>query len=196
MLLATPNWQTPMPSHPGTPNWQTHMPSHSATPNWQTPILSHPHDVGLVNLNILNRERKETHPSMYKRSPYMDLPRTTVLPKKGGDKTMNKGKNANVSPFNLGNAFVDDNVGADDVMFIGSRKSDNYFMYENVDPSKARRIYGVLGVSVTPLSNLFRLSYDGLFSSKDLLAKTSSAFVYGWLSFSGTAQHSALVVRG
>ncbi|GJY08073.1 hypothetical protein Tco_0375127, partial [Tanacetum coccineum] len=137
--MATPNWQTPMPSHSGTPNWQTNMPSHSATLNWQIPIPSHPHDVGIVNSNILNRERREARPSMYKQSPYMDFPPTTILPKKRGDKTMNKGKNANVSPFNLGNVFVDDNVGADDVMFMGSHETDNYFMYENVDPSKVRQ---------------------------------------------------------
>ncbi|GJZ89968.1 hypothetical protein Tco_0661895 [Tanacetum coccineum] len=29
--------------------------------------------------------------------------------------------------------------GADDVMFMGLRETDNYFMYENVDPSKVRR---------------------------------------------------------
>nr|GFB54302.1 hypothetical protein [Tanacetum cinerariifolium] len=35
------------------------------------------------------------------------------------------GKNVNVSSFNLGNAFVDDNVGADDVMIMGARETDN-----------------------------------------------------------------------
>ncbi|GJR54278.1 hypothetical protein Tco_1404799 [Tanacetum coccineum] len=33
--MATPNWQTPMLSHPGTSNWQTQMPSRSDTTNWQ-----------------------------------------------------------------------------------------------------------------------------------------------------------------
>nr|GEU39794.1 transposon Ty3-I Gag-Pol polyprotein [Tanacetum cinerariifolium] len=134
--MATMNWQTPMPSHPGTPNWQTHMPSHSATLNWQTPIPSHPYDVGLVNPNILNRDNREPRSSMYRQSPYMDLPPTTVLRKKRADKTKNTGKNANVSPLNLGNALFDDKVGADDVMFMGERQTDNYFMYENVDPNK------------------------------------------------------------
>nr|GFA09430.1 phospholipase-like protein [Tanacetum cinerariifolium] len=89
-----------------------------------------------VNLNILNRERREACPSTYRRIQYMDLPRTMVLPKKRGDKTKNKGKNANVSPLNLGNAFVDDNIGADDVLIMGEHETDNYFVYENVDPSK------------------------------------------------------------
>nr|GEZ64633.1 hypothetical protein [Tanacetum cinerariifolium]GEZ64642.1 hypothetical protein [Tanacetum cinerariifolium] len=72
-----------------------------ATPNWQTPMPSHP-----------------------------------VLPKKHGDKTKNKGKNANVPPLNLGNAFADANVGGDDVMIMGECEAGSYFMYENVDPSK------------------------------------------------------------
>ncbi|GKF12011.1 hypothetical protein Tco_0049937, partial [Tanacetum coccineum] len=58
---------------------------------------------------------------MYRRTPYMDLPPTTVVPKKCGDKTKNKVKNANVSHLNLGNTFVEDNVGGDDVMFLGER---------------------------------------------------------------------------
>nr|GEW02296.1 hypothetical protein [Tanacetum cinerariifolium] len=98
-----------MSSHPGTSNWQSQMPSHSATPNWQPPIPLHPHDSGLLNPNILNRERREVRPSMYRRTPYMDMPPTTVLPKKRDDKTKNKVKNANISPLNFGNAFADDN---------------------------------------------------------------------------------------
>ncbi|GJX04284.1 retrotransposon protein, putative, ty1-copia subclass, partial [Tanacetum coccineum] len=55
------------------------------------------------------------------------------------DKTKNKVKNANVSPLNLGNAFADDNVGGDDVMFLGEQYTGNYLLYENVDPSKVMR---------------------------------------------------------
>ncbi|GKD00832.1 hypothetical protein Tco_1171106, partial [Tanacetum coccineum] len=77
--MATPNWQTPMPSQPGSSNWQSQMPSQSATPNWEPRILScpgtsywqsqmpshwatpnwqpssplHPHDAGLFNPVIL-----------------------------------------------------------------------------------------------------------------------------------------------
>ncbi|GKD91519.1 phospholipase-like protein, partial [Tanacetum coccineum] len=70
---------------------------------------------------------------------YTDLPLTTVLPKKRGDKTKNKVKNANVSPLNHGNAFADDNVGGGDVMFLGEHDTGNYLVYENVDPSKVMR---------------------------------------------------------
>ncbi|GKB01216.1 hypothetical protein Tco_0829260 [Tanacetum coccineum] len=133
---ATPNWKPPIPSHIGTSNWHSQMPSHSDTPNWQPPIPSHPHDVGLFNPNILNRARRKPRPSIYRQSPYMDLPPTTVLPKKRVDKTKNKGKNANVSPLNLGNAFVDYNVGGDDVMITGEHETGIYFTYENMDPNK------------------------------------------------------------
>ncbi|GKB11941.1 phospholipase-like protein [Tanacetum coccineum] len=129
--MGTPNWQTPMPSPPGTFNYQSQMPSHSATPylqppmhsgnpNLQTPISSHPDDAGFLN----------------PRTPYMDLPPTTVLPKKRGDRTKNKVKNVNLSPLNLGNAFANDNVGDDDVMFLGGQFTGNYLEYDNVDPSK------------------------------------------------------------
>ncbi|GKB85730.1 phospholipase-like protein, partial [Tanacetum coccineum] len=130
--MATPNWKTPMPSHPGTSNWQTQMPSRLATLNLQTPMASHPHDAGLFNL-------KGSSPNMYRRTPYMDLPPTTVVPKKRGDKTKNKVQNANLSSLNLENAFADDNVRGDDVMFLGEHDTGNCLVYENVDPSKVRR---------------------------------------------------------
>nr|GEV63514.1 phospholipase-like protein [Tanacetum cinerariifolium] len=75
---------------------------------------------------------------MYRRTPYMDLPPTTVLTNKRGDKTKNKVKNANVSPLNLGNTFADDNVGGDNIMFLGEHDSSNYLVYKNVDPSKSQ----------------------------------------------------------
>nr|GFC36617.1 hypothetical protein [Tanacetum cinerariifolium] len=59
-----------------------------------------------------------------------------LLPKKRGDKTKNKGKNANASPLNLRNAFADDNVGGEDVMIMGECETGNYFVYENVDSNK------------------------------------------------------------
>nr|GEU80641.1 hypothetical protein [Tanacetum cinerariifolium] len=73
------------------------------------------------NQNIMNRPRREHHPSIYRKCPYMDFPPTTVLPKKRGGKSKNKGKKANVSPFNLGNAFNDGDVEGDDVMITGEQ---------------------------------------------------------------------------
>ncbi|GJT07698.1 putative ribonuclease H-like domain-containing protein, partial [Tanacetum coccineum] len=90
-------------------------------------------------LNILNRARREAHPSMYMLSPYTDLPPSTVVPKKHGDKTKNKSKNANLSAFNLGNAFDEDNVRGDDLIFLGEHDTGHCLVYENVDPSKVRR---------------------------------------------------------
>nr|GEW09490.1 hypothetical protein [Tanacetum cinerariifolium] len=69
----------------------------------------------------------------------VDLPPTTILPKKRGDKTKNKVKNANLSPLNLGNAFANDSVGDDDVMFLGGQFTGNYLAYDNVDPAKVMR---------------------------------------------------------
>ncbi|GKD36662.1 phospholipase-like protein [Tanacetum coccineum] len=48
----------------------------------------------------------------------------------------NKGRNANVAPFKLGNAFVDDNEVDGEVIITGVRDTDDYIVYENVDPSK------------------------------------------------------------
>nr|GEV17910.1 reverse transcriptase [Tanacetum cinerariifolium] len=59
-----------------------------------------------------------------------------VLPKKLGDKSRNKGTNVNVSPFNLGNAIVDDNVDAEEVMITGVYLTDDHIVYENLDHSK------------------------------------------------------------
>nr|GEV98867.1 hypothetical protein [Tanacetum cinerariifolium] len=70
-------------------------------------------------LNMLNQERREQRPNIYKRTSYMDLSPTIVLPKKCGDRNKNNAKSANLSPLNLGNAFANDNVGDDDVMFLG-----------------------------------------------------------------------------
>ncbi|GJY69059.1 hypothetical protein Tco_0472041 [Tanacetum coccineum] len=115
------------------------MPSRLATPNWQTPIPSHHHDAGLFNLNILNRARREARPRMYMLSPYTNLPPSTVVPKKHDNKTKNKSKNANLSAFNLGNAFDEDNVRGDDLMFLGEHETGHCLVYENVDPGKVRR---------------------------------------------------------
>nr|GFC57506.1 hypothetical protein [Tanacetum cinerariifolium] len=69
----------------------------------------------------------------------MELPHTTVLPKKRGDRAKNKVNNANLSPLYLGNAFANDNVGDDDVMFLGGRFTSNYLCYDNVDRNKVTR---------------------------------------------------------
>ncbi|GJZ16686.1 hypothetical protein Tco_0552809 [Tanacetum coccineum] len=139
-----------MPSHLGTSNYQSQMPTCSATPYWQPPmhlgnsnlqppITSHPDDVGFLEPNILNRGRREQRPNIYLRTPFMKLPPTTVLPKKRGDRAKNKVKNANLSPLNLGNVFANDNVGDDDVMFLGGRFTGNYLCYDNVDRNKVTR---------------------------------------------------------
>nr|GEW43163.1 hypothetical protein [Tanacetum cinerariifolium] len=66
--------------------------------------------------NLMNRERRVARPSI-----------------------KNKGRNANVTPFNLRNAFVDDNEVNDEVLITGIHDTDDYIVYENVDPNKVRR---------------------------------------------------------
>nr|GEU62461.1 hypothetical protein [Tanacetum cinerariifolium] len=137
-MLSQPgssNWQTPMHSQPGSSNWQRQMPAHSATPYWQPAIPSHPgtynwqspipsymgnsnlqppfgrHDdvSGLFDQNLLNRGKREQRPSIYKRSPFIEQPPSTVLPKQRGNKTKKNVKKSNLSPLNLGNALDDEN---------------------------------------------------------------------------------------
>ncbi|GJW69764.1 phospholipase-like protein [Tanacetum coccineum] len=128
--------QTPMPSHPATPNWQNPMPQPGYVP-WSSQYGSSYHrDVGLVNSNLMNREMREACPSIYLQSPFTGLPPTTVLSKKRGDKSRNKGTNPDVAPFNLKNAIIDDNVVVEEVMITGACQTDDYIVYENVDPSK------------------------------------------------------------
>ncbi|GJW75596.1 hypothetical protein Tco_0134966 [Tanacetum coccineum] len=202
--IGTPtNWQTPMPSQPGPSNWQSQMPAQSATPywqpafpshpgtyNWQSPIPSHMGNTNLqppierhhvapdiFNQNILNRRKREQRPSYYKQSPYMEQPPTTILPKQHGNKKKNNVTKTNLSPLNLGNAFADENVGGDDVVFLGGRFTGNYLVYENVDPQKVRREHYITLQEFLNISCVLRLLYEGLFSSSNLLATTSSTFV-------------------
>nr|GEW78965.1 RNA-directed DNA polymerase, eukaryota, reverse transcriptase zinc-binding domain protein [Tanacetum cinerariifolium] len=135
---ATPFMQPAMSSHPGTYNWQSHIPSHMGNPNSQTPIETHPDGAGLLDHNIPNRGKREQRPSMYRRTPYVKQPSTTVLPKQRGNKNKNKVHKATVLPLNLGNVFDDDNEGSDDIMFVGGQFTSNMLVYENVDPNKTR----------------------------------------------------------
>nr|GEV53878.1 hypothetical protein [Tanacetum cinerariifolium] len=64
-------------------------------------------------------------------SPYMPLLATTVAPKKQVDKSRNKTRNANILAFDLGKAVVDD-----EVMITCARATDDYVLFENMDPNK------------------------------------------------------------
>nr|GEV93768.1 hypothetical protein [Tanacetum cinerariifolium] len=128
----TPYWQNPLPSHPGTSNWQSQMPSQSEI-KFGNPLSRR------INMMMSYSTWREHHPSIYRQNPYMDLPPTMVLPKKRGGKSKNKGKKANVSPFNSRNAFKDGDVEGDNVMIMGEQDTGIYFTYENVDPDKVNR---------------------------------------------------------
>ncbi|GJS68765.1 hypothetical protein Tco_0683330 [Tanacetum coccineum] len=105
------------------------MPAYTPTPNWQPPIPSHPGDVGLCD----PRPRRVHRPSVYIQSPYTPLPTTTELHKKRVGRTKKNSKNDNLSSSNLGNAFAHDNVGGDDVLITGIHDTGIYFTYENVN---------------------------------------------------------------
>nr|GEU99757.1 hypothetical protein [Tanacetum cinerariifolium] len=77
----------------------------------EPPIKRHHDAAGLFNQNILNRGKREQRPRFYKRTPYMEKPPTTVLPKQHGNKNKNNLMKANLSPLNLRNAFDDENEG-------------------------------------------------------------------------------------
>ncbi|GJU72725.1 hypothetical protein Tco_1264130 [Tanacetum coccineum] len=131
--MGTPiNRQTPRPSQASSSNWQSQMPTYTPSPIWQPHIPSHPGDVGLCD----PRPRREQRPSVYMQSPYTPLPPTTELPKKRVGITKKKCKNDNLSPLNLGNAFVYDNARGDGVVITGVHDTGIYFTYENVDPNK------------------------------------------------------------
>nr|GEZ16189.1 phospholipase-like protein [Tanacetum cinerariifolium] len=122
--MCTPtNWQTSIPLQPGSSNWQSQMLAYTPTPNWQPPISSHLGDAGSCDP-----------------SPYTSLPATTELPKKLVGRTKKNSKNDNLSPLNLGNAFVHDNVGGEDVLITGVHDTGIYFTYENVNPYKRQLV--------------------------------------------------------
>ncbi|GJS85189.1 hypothetical protein Tco_0751730 [Tanacetum coccineum] len=106
---ATPYWQPVIPSHPGTYNWQRPIPSHMGNPNLQPPIERHHDAAGLFDQNILNPEKREQRPNINMRSPFMEQPPSTVLPKQRGNKTKKNVKKSNLSHLNLVNALDDDN---------------------------------------------------------------------------------------
>ncbi|GJU12751.1 hypothetical protein Tco_1135147 [Tanacetum coccineum] len=72
-------------------------------------------------------------------SPFTCMPTTTVAPKKGANNIRNTTRNAKVSPFNLGKASIDLNSPVGELMYMGSRATDDYISLHNVDPNKVVR---------------------------------------------------------
>ncbi|GKB25403.1 phospholipase-like protein [Tanacetum coccineum] len=73
-------------------------------------------------------------------SPYTHLPPTTVVPQKRAEKSKKKTSTANIFAFDLGKAIGDDNARYDDVRITGARTTGDFISYENVDPSKVKRL--------------------------------------------------------
>ncbi|GJX68209.1 hypothetical protein Tco_0303936 [Tanacetum coccineum] len=134
--LTTPHIMTPR-AQQGFVLWSsTYQATFDPRPQYGS---SHNHDVGGVILDVMNRERRESRPSIFLQSPCMPLPATTVAPKKRVDKSRNKTRNVDVLTFDLGNEVVDDNAVDDEVMIMGARATDDYVLFENVDPNKVKR---------------------------------------------------------
>ncbi|GJV24881.1 hypothetical protein Tco_1377576 [Tanacetum coccineum] len=103
---------------------------------------SHTRDVGGVILDVMNRERRDCRLGIFLRSPYTHLPPTTVVPQKQAEKSKKNIITANISAFDLGKAVGDDNArdDDDDVRITGARTTGDFISYENVDPSKVKRL--------------------------------------------------------
>ncbi|GKD07145.1 hypothetical protein Tco_1186830 [Tanacetum coccineum] len=154
------------PSHPDTPHIETLMaqpgfascssrypPSHLGTPYVGTPLAlqgfapwssnyrpSHNRDVVGVNLDAMQREKRDTHPSKYFLSPYTCLPKTTVAPKKRANNNRKTTRNDEILAFDLGKAGIDLNEPLEEeVMVTGSCATDEYLSFHNVDPTKVKR---------------------------------------------------------
>nr|GEW74193.1 hypothetical protein [Tanacetum cinerariifolium] len=119
-------------------NGKSQIPSHMGNPNSQNPIETHPYGAGLLDQIMSNRGKREQRSSMYRWTPYVEQPPTTVLPKQCGIKNKNKVHKAAALPLNLENVFDDDNEGSGDIMFVGCQFTGNMLVYENVDPNKTR----------------------------------------------------------
>ncbi|GJZ58491.1 phospholipase-like protein [Tanacetum coccineum] len=86
------------------------------------PIIADQH-YGII-IYVIGKEGNTNR--VYMLSPYTVLPPTTVLPKKRTDKTKKKSKAAKLSPLNLGNTFIDENVSREDILIREREENDNW----------------------------------------------------------------------
>ncbi|GJS83937.1 phospholipase-like protein [Tanacetum coccineum] len=86
--------------------------------------------------DVMNRERRDSRPRIFFRSPYMLFPPTTVVPKKWTKKSRKKTSTVDISAFDLGNVVGDDNAQDDEVRITGARATGDFISFENVDPNK------------------------------------------------------------
>ncbi|GJU33603.1 hypothetical protein Tco_1181957 [Tanacetum coccineum] len=127
--------------NPGTPHIATPMAQQGFAP-WSSTNQADPSqnpDVDRVNPDEMRRGKRETIPSKYQLSPFTCMPTTTVAPNKGAKNIRNTTRNAKVSPFNLGKASIDLNSPVGELMYMGSRATDDYISLHNVDPNKVVR---------------------------------------------------------
>ncbi|GJW55484.1 phospholipase-like protein [Tanacetum coccineum] len=142
--IYSATFEQPMPSryptsYPGTPHIATPMAQQGFAPWSSTSYQAGPSHVGGVNPDAMHRGKREIFPSKYQLSPFTCLPETTVAPKKRANNIRNTTRNAIVSPFNLGKAGIDLNSQVEELMYLGSRATDDYISLHNVDHTKVVR---------------------------------------------------------
>ncbi|GJU23503.1 phospholipase-like protein [Tanacetum coccineum] len=139
--IYSATFEQPMPSrypisYPGTPHIATPMAQQGFAPRSSTSYQAGPTHVSGVNPDAMQRGKREIFPSKYQLSPFTCLPETTVAPKKRANNIRNTTRNAIVSPFNLGKAGIDLNSQVEELMYLGSRATDDYISLHNVDHTK------------------------------------------------------------
>ncbi|GJV08504.1 phospholipase-like protein [Tanacetum coccineum] len=126
-------------SYPDTPHIATPMAQQGFAPWSSTSYQVGPSHVGGINPDAMHRGKREIFPSKYQLTPFTCLPDTTVAPKKQANNIRNTTRNAIVSPFNLGKAGIDLNSQVEELMYLGSRATDDYISLHNMDHTKVVR---------------------------------------------------------
>ncbi|GJS86382.1 phospholipase-like protein [Tanacetum coccineum] len=142
--IYSTTFEQPMPSryptsYPGTPHIATPMAQQGFAPWSSTSYQAGPSHVGGVNPDAMHHGKRETFPSKYQLSPFTCMPDTTVAPKKRANNIRNTTRNAIVSPLNLEKAGIDLNSQVEELVYLGSRATDDYISLHNVDHTKVVR---------------------------------------------------------
>ncbi|GJY03605.1 hypothetical protein Tco_0369545 [Tanacetum coccineum] len=140
-LALTPRYP---PLHPRTPHIGTPM-AQPGFASFSSLISRHsvywdPFGTTRICPDAMLGGKRDTRPSKYLLSPNTCLPETTVAPKKRANNNRKTTRNDKISAFDLGKAGIDLNEPVkDSVMVTGSRATDEYLSFHNVDPTKVKR---------------------------------------------------------
>nr|GEU92660.1 phospholipase-like protein [Tanacetum cinerariifolium] len=145
--IYSATFEQPMPSryptsYPGTPHIATPMAQQGFSPWSYTPYQADPSHVGGVN----------------PLSSFTCLPETTVAPKKRANNIRSMTRNAIVSPFNLRKAGIDLNSQVEELMYLGSRATDDYISLHNVDHTKQINYWMELMIRARPVGARYTMA--------------------------------------